>query len=44
MKHNIASCGKAADKLYFESKLESKMNQNMNIQIMINIDVDKLSL
>jgi hypothetical protein len=44
MKHNIASCGKTTDRLYFESKLESKMNQNMNIQIMINIDVDKLSL
>jgi hypothetical protein len=40
MKYNIASCGKVTNRLYFESKQESKMNQNMNIEISIIIDVD----
>ena len=30
-KNNIARCGKATIRLYFESKTESKLNQNMNI-------------
>ena len=41
MKYNIASCGKVTNRLYFESKQESKMNQNMNIKIRISDDVDK---
>ena len=40
MKHNIASCGKVTNRLYFESKKESKMNQSMNIQIKLSINVD----
>ena len=40
MEYNIASCGKATNRLYFESKAESKMNQNMNIKIKISLDVD----
>ena len=40
MKHNIASCGKVTNRLYFESKKESKMNQNMNIEIRFSYDVD----
>ena len=27
----MATCGKVSNKLYFESKEESKLNQNMNI-------------
>ena len=33
MRRNIARCGKTNNRLYFESKKESKMNQNMNIEI-----------
>ena len=40
MEYNIASCGKVTNRLYFESKEESKMNQNMNIEIRISDDVD----
>ena len=40
MKYNIASCGKVTNRLYFESKKESKMNQNMNIEIQIARNVD----
>ena len=40
MKSNIASCGKVTNRLYFESKEESKMNQNMNIKIRISNSVD----
>ena len=40
MKHNISSYRKATNRLYFESKLESKMNQNMNIKIKFRSDVD----
>ena len=40
MKHNIASCGKVTNRLYFESKKESKMNQNMNIEVNFSRDVD----
>ena len=40
MKYNIASCGKVTNRLYFESKQESKMNQDMNIEISITRDVD----
>ena len=29
---DIERCGKVSNKLYFESKEESKMNQNMNIK------------
>ena len=28
----MASCGKVSNKLYFESKRESKLNQTMNIK------------
>ena len=28
----MARCGKVSNKLYFESKKESKLNQNMNIK------------
>jgi len=28
----MARCGKVSNKLYFESKKESKMNQNKNIK------------
>ena len=31
---------KSADRLYFESKKESKMNQNMNIEMRFSYDVD----
>ena len=31
---------KSANRLYFESKKESKMNQNMNIEIRFSYDVD----
>ena len=40
MKSNIASCGKVTNRLYFESKEESKMNQNMNIETRFRYDVD----
>jgi len=40
MKHNISSCRKATNRLYFESKTESKKNQNMNIEIILGGDVD----
>ena len=40
MKHNIASCGKVTNRLYFESKEESKLNQNVNTEILIGNDVD----
>ena len=36
----IAICGKVSNKLYFESKKESKMNQNMNIKTRSSYDVD----
>jgi len=37
---DIARCGKAPNKLYFESKKESKLNQNMNIKTRSSYDVD----
>jgi len=37
---DIARCGKVSNKLYFESKKESKMNQNMNIKTRSRYDVD----
>ena len=37
----MARCGKVSNRLYFESKKESKMNQNMNIKIRSSSDVDK---
>ena len=40
MKYNISSCGKATIRLYFESKAESKKNQNMNIEIIFGDNVD----
>ena len=40
MKYNIASCGKTTNRLCFESKLESKKNQNVNTEIKISSDVD----
>ena len=40
MKYNIASCGKTTNRLCFESKLESKKNQNVNIKARIGHDVD----
>jgi len=36
----IARCGKISNKLYFESKKESKMNQSMNIKTRSCNDVD----
>ena len=36
----MARCGKASNKLYFESKKESKLNQNMNIKTRSCNDVD----
>ena len=36
----MARCGKMSNRLYFESKQESKMNQNMNIKIRSSSDVD----
>ena len=36
----MARCGKASNKLYFESKKESKLNQNMNIKTRSRYDVD----
>jgi len=37
---DIARCGKASNKLYFESKKESKVNQNMNIKTRSRNNVD----
>ena len=34
-------CGKASNKLYFESKEESKLNQSMNIKTRSSHAVDK---
>ena len=36
----MARCGKASNKLYFESKKESKLNQSMNIKTRSCKDVD----
>ena len=36
----IARCGKVSNKLYFESKKESKLNQSMNIKTRSSYDVD----
>ena len=36
----MAICGKVSKKLYFESKKESKLNQNMNIKTRFSNDVD----
>ena len=36
----MAICGKVSSKLYFESKKESKLNQNMNIKTRYGYDVD----
>ena len=36
----MARCGKVSNRLYFESKKESKMNQNMNIKTIFSYDVD----
>ena len=36
----MAICGKVSNKLYFESKKESKLNQNMNIKTRACYDVD----
>ena len=36
----MARCGKVSNRLYFESKKESKMNQNMNIKTGSGSDVD----
>ena len=33
-------CGKVSNKLYFESKKESKWNQTMNIETRVSNDVD----
>ena len=40
MIEDIAICGKVSNKLYFESKKESKLNQNMNIKTRSSQDVD----
>ena len=40
IKYDISSCGKVTNRLYFESKEESNMNQNMNIEIRFSNDVD----
>ena len=37
----MTRCGKASNRLYFESKKESKMNQNMNIKKRFSYGVDK---
>ena len=37
---DIARCEKVSNKLYFESKKESKVNQNMNIKTRSCYDVD----
>ena len=36
----MARCGKVSNKLYFESKKESKQNQNMNIKTRFSYAVD----
>ena len=36
----MAICGKVSNRLYFESKKESKPNQNMNIKARSSHDVD----
>ena len=36
----MAICGKVANRLYFESKRESKLNQNMNIKTRSGYGVD----
>ena len=36
----MARCGKVSNRLYFESKKESKLNQNMNIKTRSSSDVD----
>jgi len=36
----MARCGKVSNRLYFESKKESKPNQNMNIKTRSGRDVD----
>ena len=36
----MAICGKVSNKLYFESKKESKLNQNMNIKAVSSYVVD----
>ena len=36
----IARCGKVSNRLYFESKKESKMNQSMNIETRYGYHVD----
>ena len=36
----MARCGKVSNKLYFESKEESKVNQNMNIKTISRYAVD----
>ena len=41
MLENIARFGKTPNRLYFESKKESKVNQNMNIKIRLVYGVDK---
>ena len=40
MLEDIARCGKVSNKLYFESKKESKLNQNMNIETISSYVVD----
>ena len=40
MKEHIARSEKASNKLYFESKKESKLNQSMNIKTRSSNDVD----
>ena len=40
MKLDIARCGKVSNKLYFESKKESKLNQRVNIETVYSHDVD----
>ena len=36
----MARCGKVSNKLYFESKKESKLNQKVNIKTRSRYDVD----
>ncbi len=36
----MAICGKVSNRLYFESKEESKLNQNKNIKTRSMYDVD----
>ena len=36
----MARCRKVFNQLYFESKKESKVNQNMNIKTISSFDVD----